>query len=286
MTEMKVTRSIESAKRICREWARSGKRIGLVPTMGALHEGHLSLIRQARRDNDRVVVSIFVNPTQFSPGEDYARYPRSGQRDRALARQAGVDMVFEPKAAGMYPRGFQTSVEVGRLAKHLCGLTRPRLFGGVCVVVAKLFEIVRPDIAYFGQKDYQQFVILRQMVRDLNMDVRLKMLPIVRDRDGLALSSRNQYLSGHQRKLALFLYRALRAGRSAIKKRKIKDVRTVEKVMRSTIPQPRASGIRVEYLQVCNPDTLDRPRKITGPVLLAGALWVGKTRLIDNILVR
>jgi pantoate--beta-alanine ligase len=201
-----------------------------------------------------------------------------------LARQAGADMVFWPKAAGMYPRGFQTSVEVGRLAKHLCGLTRPRLFGGVCVVVAKLFEIVRPDIAYFGQKDYQQFVILSQMVRDLNMDVRLKMMPIVRDRDGLALSSRNQYLSGHQRKLAISLYQALRAGRSAIKKRKIKDARTVERVMHSTIPH--TTGIKIEYLQVCDPDTLDRPRKITSPVLLAGALWVGKTRLIDNILVR
>jgi len=252
--------------------------------MGALHEGHLSLIKQARHDNDIVVVSIFVNPTQFSPGEDYARYPKSGQRDRALARQAGADMVFEPKAAGMYPRGFQTNVEVGRLAKHLCGLTRPRLFGGVCVVVAKLFEIVRPDIAYFGQKDYQQFVILRQMVRDLNMDVRLKMLPIVRDRDGLALSSRNQYLSRHQRKLAVSLYSALRAGRAAIKDRKVKDPRAVEKVMRSIIP--RRASIRIDYLEVCNPDTLNRPRKITRPVLLAGALWVGKTRLIDNILVR
>ena len=284
MTKVKIIRSIESAKRICRDLACSGKRIGLVPTMGALHEGHLSLIRQARRDNDIVVVSIFVNPTQFSPGEDYARYPGSGQRDRALARQAGADMVFEPKAADMYHRGFQTSVEVGRLAKHLCGLKRPRLFGGVCVVVAKLFEIVRPDIAYFGQKDYQQFVILKQMVRDLNMDVRLKMLPIVRDRDGLALSSRNQYLTRAQRKLAVSLYSALRAGRSAIKERKIKDVRTVERVMHSAIPH--APGIKIEYLQACNPETLDRPRKMTSPVLLAGALWIGKTRLIDNILVR
>ncbi len=255
-----------------------------MPTMGALHEGHLSLIRQARRDNDIVVVSIFVNPAQFSPGEDYARYPRSGQRDRALARQAGADMVFEPNAADMYTRGFQTSVEVGKLTKHLCGLTRARLFGGVCVVVAKLFEIVRPDIAYFGQKDYQQFVIISQMVRDLNMDVRLKMLPIVRDRDGLALSSRNQYLTGGQCKLAISLYQALRAGRAAIKKRKAKNARTVERLMHSAIPH--ASGIRIEYLQVCDPDTLDRPRKITRPVLLAGALWAGKTRLIDNILVR
>jgi len=245
----------------------AGKKIGLVPTMGYLHEGHLSLIRAARAGSELVVVSIFVNPTQFGPGEDFDRYPRDMERDKRMAEEAGADIIFHPSAGDMYPENFSTYVEETGLSKHLCGLARPTHFRGVTTVVLKLFNIVLPDVAYFGQKDAQQALIIKRMVRDLNLPVGIKVLPIIREQDGLAISSRNEYLSTEQRRQASVLYKSLMEAARLI------GSETIES----------AEEARIDYLNIVNRDTLEDVEELRGNILIALAVFMGETRLIDNL---
>jgi len=257
-----------------------GLRIGFVPTMGYLHEGHLSLLDRAVRENDLSVMSIFVNPLQFGPTEDFERYPRDVNRDRRLARERGCDVLFCPRARDLYPEGFSTTVRVKVLEDKLCGRFRPGHFEGVCTVVMKLLNIVRPHVLYLGQKDAQQAVVLKRMIADLNVDVSVKVCPIVREKDGLAMSSRNEYLSAEEREEAPALYRALRAGAQAVRAGG-RDPAVIRDLMRRELGSSPLA--RAEYLEVVDPATLETPRRIAGRVLLAGAAWFGKTRLIDNI---
>lgn len=263
---------------------RKKKTIGFVPTMGALHEGHLSLVRQARKENHFVVASIFVNPTQFGPAEDLSRYPRPFENDKALLEKEKCDFLFYPSARHMYPEGFETYVDVEELPDHLCGLSRPGHFRGVTTVVAKLFNIVRPATAYFGQKDYQQSVIIRKMVQDLNMPVQVRVMPVVREKDGLAMSSRNRYLSEKERKDAPVLWQALTAGSDMIRTGE-RDasviVKTVRDMIRTEIPYAK-----IDYVSVADPETLEDLKAVTGGVVIALAVYLGKTRLIDNVIVR
>jgi len=259
-----------------------GKTIGFVPTMGYLHEGHLSLIRKARKENDLVVVSIFVNPLQFGPKEDFKRYPRDLKRDMKMAKEAGADLIFYPDAKDMYPDGFKTYVNVEELSDKLCGKFRPGHFKGVATVVTKLFNIVSPDIAYFGQKDAQQAIIIKRMVKDLNIPIKIKVLPIVRERDGLAMSSRNTYLNEKERKDALVLYQALNLAKDLIK-RGITDTDKIIKKMRQLIKKKK--NAKIDYIEIVEMDNLSPVKKVSGKCLIALAVWIGKTRLIDNIII-
>lgn len=259
-----------------------GRSIGFVPTMGALHAGHTSLIDASRGDGRFTVVSIFVNPTQFAPGEDFASYPRTTEADLNVCGEHGVDLVFTPSAEELYPPGDQTRVRVGPMAETLCGPFRPGHFEGVCTVVAKLFHIVQPDVAYFGQKDAQQAVIIRRMVRDLLMPVTIDVRPIVREPDGLAMSSRNAYLSPDERQQAASVYASLCAGRDLV----LAGERRAGKIvtaMRHTLAQ--AGPCVVDYLSVVDPETLADKTEAAAPVMLAAAVRIGKTRLIDNLIV-
>ncbi|AFV12839.1 pantothenate synthetase PanC [Thermacetogenium phaeum DSM 12270] len=278
---MEVITRVAAMQELCLHLKRSGKSIGLVPTMGYLHEGHLSLIRAARGENDIVVMSNFVNPLQFGPKEDFATYPRDPERDNRLAEAAGVDYVFAPSGAEMYPEGYSTFVEVkGDIAEKMCGRSRPGHFRGVTTVVLKLFLITQPDRAYFGQKDAQQAVIIKKMVADLNIPVRIVTCPIIREADGLALSSRNTYLSPEERKQALALPRALSAGKEMILKGETDPRRVRQEILRVLESSP---GIRVDYVEVVGGEDLAELGELKGRVLLAAAVYVGKTRLIDNI---
>lgn len=279
---MKVISDIAKTRTYIRKVKRDGKTIGFVPTMGYLHEGHLSLIREARKNEDVVVISIFVNPTQFRPGEDYKRYPRDMERDKRLARGAGVDLIFTPTAAQMYPEGYHSYVNVEEITEPLCGRFRPGHFKGVATVCCKLFNIVEPDVAYFGQKDAQQAIVIKRMVRDLNMDFVIKVLPIVREEDGLAISSRNTYLSPKERMDALCLYESLEEARRMIKAGQ-RDAKKIVQKMRQIIT-PRAS--RIDYISIIDTQELKEVEKISGEVLIALAAWIGKTRLIDNMIVK
>ena len=255
--------------------------VGLVPTMGALHAGHARLMERARAECLTVVVSIFVNPLQFDRPEDLARYPRPLEADLALCEQLGVDMVFAPTPAVMYPQPPDCTVHVGRTAAHLCGAFRPGHFDGVATVVLKLLDIVQPDVAYFGEKDAQQLAIVRRMVADLNVPVTIAGVPTVREADGLALSSRNQHLSAPERALAPRLFRALTAVRDAVAAGTTdpaKARRRAIEVIGSDAP------LRLEYLDLVDPITFQPVERVAGPVVAAGALWVGSTRLIDNVL--
>ncbi len=259
-----------------------GKRIGFVPTMGYFHEGHLALMRKARELSDVVVVSIFVNPIQFGPQEDLARYPRDLERDRRLAQAQGVDILFVPSAEEMYPPGFQTYVEVTELSRPLCGARRPGHFRGVCTVVLKLFHIVKPHLAVFGEKDYQQLKVIQRMVRDLNLDVEIVPHPTVREPDGLAMSSRNVYLRPEEREAALSLYRALELARRRVAEgiRETRILRTeIEEFIRS---HPHT---RIDYVEFRDPETLEEMDRIDRATLLALAVFVGKARLIDNTIL-
>jgi pantoate--beta-alanine ligase len=259
---------------------RSAGPVGLVPTMGALHEGHASLIRQARADCSSVVVSIFVNPIQFDRPEDLERYPRSLDVDAALCASLGVDLVFAPPVAEMYPVALECRVEVGRLADHLCGRFRPGHFSGVATVVLKLFEIVQQDRAYFGEKDAQQLAVVRRIVSDFNVRTTIVGVPTVREPDGLALSSRNQRLDPHERQLAPALYHALQRVKSAIADG-VSNVSELKQLAVGEIPpDPR---LRLEYFEIVDPMDFQPVDAVTGPVVAAGALWVGTTRLIDNM---
>lgn len=259
---------------------RSAGLVGLVPTMGALHEGHASLIRQARAECSSVVVSIFVNPIQFDRPEDLERYPRSLDVDAALCASLGVDLVFAPTVAEMYPVSLECRVEVGRLADHLCGRFRPGHFSGVATVVLKLFEIVQQDRAYFGEKDAQQLAVVRRLVSDFNVATTIVGVPTVRESDGLALSSRNQRLDLDERQLAPALYHALQRVKSAIAAG-VSNVSELKQLAATQIPpDPR---LRLEYFEIVDPMDFQPVDAVTGPVVAAGALWVGTTRLIDNM---
>jgi pantoate--beta-alanine ligase len=251
--------------------------------MGYLHEGHLSLVRASRRACDATVVSIFVNPAQFGPGEDLKAYPRDLEQDARLLRKEGVDILFHPRPEEMYPPGYKTAVEVHGLQEKLCGRTRPIHFRGVCTVVLKLFHIVRPDRAYFGRKDAQQAVIIRRMVRDLDLDVRVEVRPIVRAPDGLALSSRNAYLSPEERRAALVLTRSLKEAKISVE-RGLKSAPAILSRIRSRIAaEPLA---RLDYAEVVDPEELEALAAIKDRALIAAAVFIGRTRLIDNVIVR
>ena len=261
-------------------WRREGRRIGLVPTMGFLHEGHLSLVRIARRQADRVVVSIFVNPTQFGPGEDLDAYPRDEKRDHDLLQAEGVDAVLLPSVAEMYPAGYQTRVGLDHLPRHLCGLSRPVHFGGVATVVTKLFNIVKPHLAVFGEKDFQQLTIIRRLAQDLNLDVDIVSGPTIREADGLAMSSRNAYLTAPQRPAALTLSRVL-----ALAGRMVADGERKAAVVlrRATELIGSVPDATIDYVSICDPSTLDEVSVIDRPLRMALAVRIGPTRLIDNM---
>ena len=258
----------------------AGRRVGFVPTMGALHEGHARLIEVARQNGDRIIVSIFVNPLQFDRKDDLERYPRTLDADLQICNRLGVEFVFAPPVEEMYPAEPVCTVTVKRITDRLCGQFRPGHFDGVATVVTKLFEIVQPDVAYFGEKDAQQLAVIRRMVSDLNMPIQIAGVATVREADGLALSSRNARLSPEERSKATALYQALREAEHAIAGGE-RDARVVERRAAAVIP-PDAS-LRLEYLEVVDPIELQRVVTIAGDVLVAGALWVGSTRLIDNI---
>jgi pantoate--beta-alanine ligase len=280
---MKTIHSPSSMTAWSQRLRREGAVIGLVPTMGALHDGHRALIREARLNCDALVVSIFVNPTQFAPNEDLATYPRRISQDRMLCRKEGVDLCFEPTAVTMYPKGFQTVVAVPSIARRWEGESRPHHFAGVATVVTKLFGIVRPDVAWFGQKDFQQCAVLRQLEKDLNLGVRLIARPTVRERDGLAMSSRNVFLSTEERRLAPMFYQALVAGRRAIESG-VTDPGAAQAVMGKILGGEPA--VRIDYLAICDPDTLEPLNRIDRQAVILGAIRLGSVRLIDNVLAR
>ena len=263
----------------CRAARASGRRVGLVPTMGALHEGHLSLVSLARERADLVVLTAFVNPTQFGPGEDLDTYPRDLDADRRLAEAAGVDVLFHPTFASMYPEGDATRVEVEGLAELLCGASRPGHFRGVATVVTKLLILCEPDVAVFGRKDYQQWRGLERLARDLLMDVEILGAPIIRETDGLALSSRNRYLTAGERQAALALPRALDAGAKAVKGGERDPARVTARMMAVASENP---AVRIDYMEALDAGRLRRVERLGGETLLAGAIHAGNTRLIDN----
>ncbi|MBI5779095.1 MAG: pantoate--beta-alanine ligase [Planctomycetes bacterium] len=278
---MKIITTLKSIRTEINRARRKGLMIGFVPTMGALHQGHLELMRQAKKDNDLVVISIFVNPLQFGPKEDFKRYPRNLKGDAKLAKTAGVDIIFAPTVKAMY-HNTSTFVDMSNLTDKLCGQSRPGHFRGVMTVVTKLLNIVQPDVAYFGQKDFQQALIIRKMARDLDMNLEIKTLPTVREPDGLAMSSRNKYLSVPERYYAQRLYRSLLKAKELIISGE-KDCRKIRDAMLAVIKT--IPGSRIDYVEIADPETLKTIEKIKkGHTLIALAVYAGKTRLIDNIL--
>jgi len=280
---MKVVTSVAEMKALAREWAGAGKSIGFVPTMGYLHEGHLSLVRESKGRSDITVVSIFVNPTQFGPNEDYKKYPRDLAKDAAYLKRGGVDCLFHPDAAEIYPSGYRTYVEVQGLQDKLCGRSRPGHFRGVASVVLKLFEIVRPDLAFFGAKDAQQVLIIGRMAADLDLDVEVVTCPLVREADGLALSSRNAYLSPDERRAALALSTSLRWAERAAAAGERDAARLVAGIRAVLEAEPLA---RIDYVEAVDPETLEPVGEVRGEVLVALAVFIGPTRLIDNVRLR
>lgn len=274
---MQVTKTVTETRNLVKSWKKEGKTIGLVPTMGYLHEGHASLIKKCREDNDITVVSVFVNPTQFGPNEDLEAYPRDFDRDSALCEELGADVIFHPEPETMYQNPC-AYVSIDTLSENLCGKSRPIHFKGVCTVVSKLFHIISPDKAYFGQKDAQQLAIIRKMVQDLDFDVQIVGCPIIREADGLAKSSRNTYLNAEERQAALCLSRAVKKGQALISEGM--DSETLLKEMRSVIEsEPLA---KIDYVSVVDALTMQDVKKIDRDVLVAMAVYIGKTRLIDN----
>jgi pantoate--beta-alanine ligase len=279
---MRICDTIEDMRAACRAARRGGKRLGFVPTMGALHEGHLSLVRAARASNDTVGVSIFVNPTQFGPNEDLAKYPRTFELDRDLLAKEGVELLFAPSVEEMYPAGGVTWVTVEELSSKLDGRSRPGHFRGVTTVVAKLFHIVEPDAAFFGQKDAAQVAIIRRMVRDLKFPVEVVACPIVREADGLAMSSRNAYLDPQQRRQALVLHRAL----TRVSKSWEAGERDAAKLVAAGREEVAGEkSVRLDYFEIVSPDSLDPVRNVADGSVVAVAAFVGRTRLIDNVLL-
>jgi pantoate--beta-alanine ligase len=278
---MRIIRTAQEMQNASLRLRQAGRSIGLVPTMGYLHAGHLSLAQAARAENDIVIMSNFVNPIQFGPQEDLASYPRDFGRDSALAESVGVDYIFAPAVDEMYPQGFSTHVEVsGPVTEKMCGHFRPGHFRGVTTVVMKLFQIAQPTRAYFGQKDAQQAIVIRKMVRDLNLPLDVVTCPIVREPDGLAMSSRNTYLSLEEHREALVLSPSLQAGKTLIESGEKRCAVVRERIFEVLNQSPLA---RIDYVEVCNGKTLEDLEVLKGPVLLACAVYIGKTRLIDNI---
>ena len=277
---MIIVETIREIQELINKERQQGKGIGFVPTMGYLHEGHLSLIRRAKAENSFVVVSIFVNPTQFGVGEDYETYPRDLERDAAMAKDAGADVIFHPSVKEMYPTGYKTYVEVVGITEKLCGASRPGHFKGVTTVVSKLFNIVKPDRAYFGQKDAQQVAVIQNMVLDLNMGVQVIPCPIVREEDGLAMSSRNTYLSGEERQAALILSKSLFKAVELIERGERRPEEIKDFISKEIQQQPK---VNLDYVEIVHGVSLEGMDTIEGDVLIALAAKVGKTRLIDNI---
>jgi len=277
---VREVRSADAMRVLSRRARRRGESIGFVPTMGALHEGHLSLVRRARREHDRVVVSLFVNPLQFGPREDFRRYPRDTAGDARLCRAAGCDWLFRPTAPALYPLDFETSVRPGDLAARWEGAERPGHFSGVCTIVLKLLQIVEPETLYLGRKDAQQAAVVGAMMRDFNMAARLVVAPIVRDRDGVALSSRNVYMSPEERVRAAGLPRALRAA-SRLARRGVRDARRLEAEARGVLRRD-AKPRRIDYLKVVDPKTFAPVARLEGRALLLASVRIGRTRLLDN----
>lgn len=277
---MKIIKTIEELRPIIKGWKKEGLTVGLVPTMGYLHDGHKSLIVKAVAENDRVVVSDFVNPTQFGANEDLSSYPRDIERDAALCEEAGADIIFHPEPEEMYFPDKCTFVDMDKLTKGLCGKTRPVHFSGVCTVVSKLFNIVTPDRAYFGQKDAQQLAVIKRMVRDLNFDITIVGCPIVREADGLALSSRNTYLNKEERQAALILNKSLTLGKEMIEAGEKNAAKVREAIIKNMETEPLA---KVDYVEIVDPENLEPVAIIDAPVLVATAVYIGKTRLIDNV---
>lgn len=280
---MKIIKEVDKMKTYAKIMKKENKLIGFIPTMGYLHEGHLSLMRTARKQTDTVIVSIFVNPLQFGPDEDFKKYPRDIKRDEELARQCGVDIMFYPDSEGMYPEGYSTYVNVEGLTEGLCGKSRAGHFRGVTTVVMKLFEIVKPDIAYFGQKDAQQAFVIKKMVEDLNMNITMKIMPIAREENGLAMSSRNAYLTKSERKEAALLFTSLKLAEESVNSGE-KDPKKIIKNMRDLISASSTSA-KIDYISIVDTKTMKEVRGIAGEVLIALAVFIGKTRLIDNIII-
>jgi len=279
---MKKVTTIKGMKAVARELKSRGKTIGLVPTMGYLHKGHLSLVRKSVKRADATVVSIFVNPTQFGPREDFKEYPRDLNRDIEFLKREGVDYLFYPDSGEMYPTGYKTYIQVQDLQEKLCGRSRPGFFRGVCTIVLKLFNIVDPDVAFFGQKDAQQAIILRKMVEDLDLDVRIEVLPIVRDEDGLALSSRNEYLNSRERKAALALHKSLQEANKMIEEGERRAALIIKKLDEVVKKEP---SVKIDYIEMVDLDELKPVEMIKDEALLALAVFVGRTRLIDNVII-
>lgn len=280
---MQVVKTIKEVREIVKEWKKEGLCVGLVPTMGYLHEGHESLIVKSVSQNDRTVVSVFVNPIQFGPTEDLEAYPRDLERDKALVERAGGDLIFNPEPSEMYPSHFTSFIDTTETTELLCGAVRPIHFRGVCTVVGKLFNIVAPNRAYFGQKDAQQLATIRRFVRDLDFDIEIIPCPIIREEDGLAKSSRNTYLNPEERQAALILSKSLKKGKEAIENGE-KDVKKVISIITESLQtEPMA---RIDYVEVVDFENIQRIEKIEGETLVAIAVYIGKTRLIDNFIVK
>lgn len=279
---MKICYTVDDVRKEVKEWKKQGLSVGFVPTMGYLHEGHRSLMEAARKENDKVVVSIFVNPMQFGPTEDLESYPRDLDKDSKLCEGVGVDLIFHPEPEEMYPEGFCSYVDMNGLTTELCGKSRPIHFRGVQTVVLKLFNIVTPDNAYFGQKDAQQLAVVTQMVKDLSVDTKIHGCPIIREEDGLAKSSRNTYLSETERQAALILSQSLQVGKALIEQGET-DATVVKKAISDKIAtEPLA---RIDYVDVVDFDTITPIEQIKGNTLVAIAVYIGKTRLIDNFII-
>lgn len=279
---IEITGSVQAVREQVRNWRRQGLSVGLVPTMGFLHEGHESLIVKAAEQNDRVVVSDFVNPIQFGVNEDLSTYPRDIEKDKKLCEAAGADLIFHPEPEEMYAPDFSTYVQAENVSAGLCGKSRPTHFQGVCTVVCKLFNIVLPDRAYFGQKDAQQLAVVRRMARDLNMDIEIVGCPIVREADGLAKSSRNTYLSGAEREAALVLSKAVFCGEDMARRGET-DAGVLAAAMRQIIEEEPLA--KIDYVEIVDADTIEPLAKAQGRVLGAVAVWIGTTRLIDNFII-
>ena len=280
---MEIIERIKEMKTFSSKARQEGKTIAFVPTMGFFHEGHLNLMREGRKRCDLVIVSLFVNPTQFGPSEDFQKYPRNFERDRKMAEEVGVDLFFAPLSKEMYPPDHQTVVLVEKVTRGLCGRSRPTHFQGVATVVTMLFNIVMPHIAIFGEKDFQQLATIRQMVKDLHMDVEIIGMPTVREADGLAMSSRNIYLRPEERQAALSLHRSLKRGEQLLQKGERKAEKILEEMEGIVLSEPL---VKIDYVQVCNPTTLEDLIEIEGDVVIALAAYVGKTRLIDNLIYK
>lgn len=276
---MRIVKTIDEVRRQVKEWKAQGLRVGLVPTMGYLHEGHASLIDASVRDNDRTVVSDFVNPMQFGPAEDLESYPRDIEHDAALVEAHGGDLIFHPEPSEMYHEGFSSFVDMSVLTQELCGLSRPVHFRGVCTVVSKLFHIVQPDRAYFGKKDAQQLAVIRHMVDDLNMDIEIIGCPIIREADGLAKSSRNTYLSPAERKAALVLSQAIFLGMDMVRSGETSCAAITDAMQQHISAEPLA---RIDYVKIVDAATMQQISTLDRPALCAIAVYIGKTRLIDN----